>query len=345
MNGISSISQLCIHFVGNKLIDEGLIESSGFLNLEPDVQEIVKDYFLSAFKTPEYYNFYHESNLKQNPVFGCITEIFKQPGSLYEQSLILARHLYEQSVHPKIKAGEFYVVYFKDCLVDEQVADAVGLFKTENKDIFLNVYPVDDNYEIATEEGINIHKLDKGCLVFNTEKEEGYRVAMVDNSGRGSEANYWKNDFLHLRPRNDNFHQTQNLLSMCKSFVVDELPSGFEVSKADQADMLNKSVKFFKDKDTFNMEEFTGEVIEDPEVVKAFNDYKRRFVLENDLDIDDGFSISEDAVKKQQRVFKSVIKLDKNFHIYVHGNKNLIERGFDQATGMYFYKVFFKEEN
>jgi hypothetical protein len=45
------------------------------------------------------------------------------------------------------------------------------------------------------------------------------------------------------------------------------------------------------------------------------------------IDREDGFSISAEAVKKQSRVFKSVLKLDKNFHIYIHGDKELIERG------------------
>jgi hypothetical protein len=52
---------------------------------------------------------------------------------------------------------------------------------------------------------------------------------------------------------------------------------------------------------------------------------------------------SESAVKKQARVFKSVIKLDKNFHIYVHGNRELIEQGTDEK-GKY-YKVYYKEES
>jgi hypothetical protein len=55
--------------------------------------------------------------------------------------------------------------------------------------------------------------------------------------------------------------------------------------------------------------------------------------------------ISGTAVKKQARVFKSVLKLDKNFHIYIHGNKELIEKGYDEQLQMNYYKVYFKEEN
>jgi len=40
-----------------------------------------------------------------------------------------------------------------------------------------------------------------------------------------------------------------------------------------------------------------------------------------------------------------VIKLDKNFHIYVHGNRDLIEKGFDEAKGKNYYKMYFEQES
>ena len=47
-------------------------------------------------------------------------------------------------------------------------------------------------------------------------------------------------------------------------------------------------------------------------------------------------------VKKQARAFKSVIKLDKNFHIYIHGDRDLIEQGEDERGK--FYKVYYNKE-
>jgi hypothetical protein len=34
------------------------------------------------------------------------------------------------------------------------------------------------SWEVIGEEGININKLDKGCLVFNANKEDGYVVSV-----------------------------------------------------------------------------------------------------------------------------------------------------------------------
>lgn len=278
-----------------------------------------------------------------NEVFVCVSKIFNNPEILHKQSINLAKHLYEQSIHPQIKDGEFYTVYFKDCIIDGETVDAIGLFKSENKDTFLKVYPSGDGFEIESEKGININKLDKGCLIFNIERETGYVVAVVDNTNKGTEAQYWINDFLHIRQRKDEYYNTQNILSLTKRFIKNELPQQFEVTKADQADMLNKSVKFFKENDNFDLKEFANEVMENPDVIKSFKKYKTTYEQDFDMDIADNFAISENAVKKQARFLKSVIKLDKNFHIYIHGNREMIEQGEDKKGK--FYKVYYNEEN
>ncbi|NTW31923.1 MAG: nucleoid-associated protein [Bacteroidetes bacterium] len=338
--------QIVIHFIGNKSLDEGVKISNDKLNTDDNLINLFSSYFTSSFKSTEFYNLSHQNDLKYNEVYGYISEIFDDTDELYQQSVNLAKHLYEQSIHPKVKSGEFYVAYFKDCDIDGENVDAVGLFKSENKDTFLKVQHTKDNFEINSEEGINIHKLDKGCLIFNSEREKGYLVAIVDNSGKGYEAQYWRDDFLHVSPRNDNYHQTQNLLTLCKHFVTEQLPEEVNnVSRADQVDLLNKSLNFFKENDSFNLKDFEEEVIQKPKAIKAFRDFKEQFEEKREIHISDEFDISSPAVKKQQRVFKSVIKLDKNFHIYVHGNNELIERGFDETTGMHYYKVFFKEES
>lgn len=50
-------------------------------------------------------------------------------------------------------------------------------------------------------------------------------------------------------------------------------------------------------------------------------------------------------MKKLERRMKSVIKLDKNFHIYVHGGEQLIEQEYDEVRGMKYYKLYYREEN
>ncbi len=78
-------------------------------------------------------------------------------------------------------------------------------------------------------------------------------------------------------------------------------------------------------------------------MINSFSRYKDNYEKELDLAVQESFANSDSAVKKQARSFRSVIKLDKNFHIYVHGNRELMEQGED--AGGKFYKVYYKEES
>ena len=179
-------------------------------------------------------------------------------------------------------------------------------------------------------------------MIFNKERENGYVVAVVDNTNKGIEAQYWIDDFLHIRQRKDEYANTQNVMAMAKNFVTKELPKEFEVSKADQIDLLNKSLQFFKEKDTFDMDDFANEVIEQPDVIESFRNYKKNYESENDIVIDDSFSISNNAFKKQQRSYKRVIRLDRKIQIIIDGNRDHVEQGQDER-GKY-YKVYYSEE-
>ena len=91
------------------------------------------------------------------------------------------------------------------------------------------------------------------------------------------------------------------------------------------------------------MDEFANEVIDNTKAIDLFKTYKTNYEEEYDTPIGDSFSISDAAVKKQSRSFKSVLKLDKNFHIYIHGNNELIEKGMEE-NGRKFYKIYYENE-
>jgi hypothetical protein len=150
--------------------------------------------------------------------------------------------------------------------------------------------------------------------------------------------------FYKLKIRNDSFNKTNTTLGVYKNFITSKIDDEFDISKADKIDLLNRSMKYFKEKDSFDLDEFSEEVIENPKAIESFKKFSREYNEEFDAGIDQPFDISGAAVKKQSRVFKSVLKLDKNFHIYIHGNKELIEKGFDDDKSMNYYKVYFKEE-
>jgi hypothetical protein len=336
-----------VHRVGNKVQDEFYVLSDSPLTIDNEVlSNLLNKYFLNPFeKVNEVYRFTHSSDdLELNEIchFGGL--IFNDPTNFHELSKQITKHLFDISTHPKIKSGELYVAYFHDLQIEGELHDAIGLFKSESKEAFLKVFPDEGGFSLDYEsEGINIQKLDKGCLIFNCDKEEGYKVVVIDQTNR-TDAAYWKDDFLKLKIRNDDFNKTNNTLSIYKNFVNTKLDEGFDISKADKIDLLNKSMKYFKEKETFDMNEFGEEVIGNDKAIESFKTFTQSYADEFDTQIGDSFNISNAAVKKQAKVFKSILKLDKNFHIYIHGNKELIEKGFDDEKGMNFYKVYFKEE-
>jgi hypothetical protein len=342
---LARLESLVVHKSGNKLKEEGINISKGVTEVDDETSAGLLRYFLSPFeKVNEYFHFTHPEGLENNELYKLVAGIFDDPSTLYEQSVSITKQLYEVSEHPKIRNGELFVGYLTECVVDGQAVEAVGIFKCESRETFLKVKALKDNFRIESGEGININKLDKGCLIFNLDREKGFLVAVSDAAGRSPDARYWKDDFLRLKPKEDDFFHTKNVMGLCRDFVVNELPEKFELTRAEQADLLNKSVDFFKKNEEFTMEKFTDEIFPSAEVKETFKNYREQYAEEQDLEIADGFSISNNAVKKQARVFKSVIKLDKNFHIYVHGNREYIVKGFDPESGLSYYQLFFKEE-
>lgn len=341
-----SIEHLAVHKIGNPINEEPLILSEEELIITSDdhLTDLAKHYFLSSFTNPEMYGFtFSNGNHEMNPLWEYSSQMFDEPESFHALSVDLAKHLYECSQHPNIKDGYLYVALLNGISLEGQSCKAVGLFKSESSQDFLKLEDVDDGFQLNALSGIDINKLDKGCLIFDLEMESGYMVNLVDRSGRGTEAQFWRDQFLNLRPRSDDYHHTRNFLNMTKQFVTEQVGQEFEVTKTDQIDMLNRSIEYFKENDQFDQETFGAHVFGDQEVVNSFQDFGNEFFHENEMDAVQDFMISTPAVKKQSRIFKSVLKLDKNFHVYIHGNKDLIERGVE-PDGRKFYKIYYNEE-
>ena len=341
-----SFNELSIHYTGNKNADEPLTISDGPIDLSDiRLRDGLMKYFFTHFKKPEYYRFAHSHSVELNTVYSLCDSIFSGQGDFHELSGSLAQYLYEKSVHPQIKGGELYVAYLKNCVLEDELVDAVGIFKTESKNQFFKVEQDGRKFRIHQDYGVSDEKMDKGCLVFKTEKTEGYKACIVDTASRGEEARYWRDDFLGLTPCDDDYHKTNNFLSLCKTFIKEQLPEEFVVEKTAQIEMLNKSVEFFKKHEQFDFKEFSTEVMQEPVLMQSFEKYKDTYEHQNGQTIEERFDISDTAVRKNAKVFKSILKLDKNFHVYIHGSRELIEKGFDEATGMNYYKIYFKEES
>jgi len=303
----ASLKSLSVHHTGNKLQDEYYKLSDAPLEIKDDLlNNLLMQFFLKPFeKSNEVFRFHHpNNNLSLNQVYNYASNIFDLPSYFHDATAELAKHLYDVTNHPKIKSGEFYVAYFENVQIEGDLHNAIGIFKSETKDTYLSVSPKQDGFSITYEqEGVSINKLDKGCLIFDTEMYEGYKVVVFDQS-KSDAGSYWKDEFLQLIVRNDNYTQTGNILGVFKNFVTEKLDEDFEISKTDKIDLLNKSVKYFKEKETFDTHEFTNEVLANKEAIDLFSNYKKSYEEEYETTIAESFDISDAAVKAKQEAIK-----------------------------------------
>ena len=341
---ITEITQLkaaCLHHIGSKVIDEGVMLSQNELQLDDISRKNLMTYCFTSFKNEEKFCFCNELGLEYNEAKGCVDKIFSDISSFGEQSQNLAKLLYQSSEHPGIKGGDLIVVYFADCEVDGYITDAVGVYKCENATSFLSLDYSGAKAGISTLQGVDLRRVDKAALIFNFDEENGYSIAVIDNTNK-SEAKYWVEDFLQAKPKADDYHQTRALLSAAKGFITKGMQA--EATKGEKAELMDKTLRYFQENETFDMNEFSGKVLGDEQMSSDFGEYMDSYMVKHELEMPDSFTISESAVKKSSRSMKSVIKLDKNFHIYVHGGEGLIKKGYDEVTGMKFYQLFFKNE-
>ncbi len=341
-----SLDRLSVHFVGNKSREEDYhLSKKEQKRFSEEEEQILWRFFLSPFKnTSEFHRFTHESDIAQNEMRNLASEIFKDPSTLHKTSGKIAKLLYEHSTHEKINEGELFVAYLSGCILGEQEVNAIGLFKSETKDQFIQTFHEEADYSLRFESGALTSKLDKACLIVHAGSEDEYTVCVTNSASKSPENLYWKDSFLNLVSCADDYHNTRNFMNVCKNFVTDRLEEDFEVTKSDKIAYLNKSVEYFKQNEKFSEAEFTKEVFEDKNMIRSFREYKETYKEENNLEIEEDFEISAPAVKKQAKVFKSVLKLDKNFHIYIHGPQDYIEKG-TENDGRKFYKIYYSQES
>lgn len=343
----SQIESISLHRVGNKNKSEAIFLSAEPYALNDETTGLLKEYFFKPFREKEenYFRFVHEVDMEFNEVHKIVSEIFTEPSSAHTNSKKLATHLYEQSNHPHIKSGEVYVAYLTNVLLDNVKVDAVGIFKSEMKHDFLQFEEKGSNLDILVQQGINISKLDKGCLIFNTGKEEGYKVLSVDSNRY--DAKYWLENFLGVDALTDENFYTKNYLKFCQNFAKDVvLPAE---DKQQEVLFMNRAVNHFAKNDAFEESNFLNEVMENPELIPEFKHYKVEKGPKYSIEDVSNFDIANKAVSDARKKIKNVINLDTNIQIKLdfinpESAEKFVEKGWDEERQMYYYLVYFNKE-
>ncbi|WP_108423453.1 nucleoid-associated protein [Flagellimonas amoyensis] len=343
----AQIESISLHRVGNKSKNEAAFMSAEPFSLNDEMSGLLKEYFFRPFREKEenYFRFAHDVDLEFNEVFKSVTELFENPSNGHQVSKKITQHLFDQSNHPHIKSGEVYVVHFSDMVIDNKKTDAVGIFKSELKHDFLQFQEKEQNLEILIKQGININKLDKGCIVFNVDKEEGYKVLSVDSNRY--DAKYWLENFLGLEPLTDENFYTKNYLKFCQNFAKDVvLPAE---DKQQEVLFMNRAVNHFAKNDAFEETAFLNEVMENPELIPEFKHYKVEKGPKYSIEDVSNFDIANKAVSDARKKIKNVINLDTNIQIKLdfinpESAEKFVEKGWDEERQMYYYLVYFNKE-
>jgi len=341
------ITSISIHRVGNKINNEPIIISENTFKADDELSSLLKEYFLKPFREKEenYFQFVHESDLEFHELFNISTKIFNVPEKIHEQSKQITQHLYNQSLHPHIKAGEVYIVYFENVQIDNEKVDAIGIFKSEIKQDFLQFSEKENQLEAHLQHGVNLNKLDKGCLIFNVKKEEGYKILSVDSNRY--DTRYWLESFLGVDAfEDDNFH-TKKYLKFCQDFAKDVvLPAE---DKKEEVLFMNRAVNHFAKNDNFEESLFINEVIDNPDLIPEFKHYKSEQAPKYKIEDLTEFPIANTAVTAARKKIKNVINLDTHIQIKLdfinpESADKFVEKGWDEEKQMYYYLVYFNKE-
>ena len=341
------IENLSIHRVGNKSRNEALFLSDNPYGLNDEIMPLLKEYFFKSFREKEenYYQFAHEVDLEYNDMYNFATEVFNNPGEIHNVSKKITKHLFEQSNHPHIKNGEVYVAYLSHVSIDNNVVDAIGIFKSEVQTDFLQFEENGSNLEMILQQGINLSKLDKGCLIFNYKKEEGYKILTVDSNRY--DARYWLEHFLSVDAFQDENFMTKKYLKFCQEFAKEVvLPAE---DKQQEVLFMNRAINHFAKNDEFEETAFLNEVMQNPEFIPEFKNYKVDKGAKYSIEDVSNFPIANAAVTDVRRTLKNTIVLDTNIQIKLdfinpESAEKFVEKGWDEEKQMYYYLVYFNKE-
>ncbi|HSP40261.1 MAG TPA: nucleoid-associated protein [Gillisia sp.] len=343
----AQIESLSIHRVGNKSRNENIFLSGEPFQLNDEITPLVKEYFLKPFREKEenYYQFFHETDIEFNELYNLANQIFDKPADIHEVSKKITTLLFEQSSHPHIKSGEVYIAYFENMLLDNEKISAIGIFKSELKQDFLQFQEKGSVLEMNIQQGININKLDKGAIIFNKNREEGYKILSVDSNKYDTK--YWLENFLGVDVLADDNFYTKKYLKFCQNFAKDVVFPAED--KKQEVMFMNRSVDYFAKNDNFEETAFMNSVMDNPDLIPEFKNYKTEKAPKYKIEDLTEFPIANTAVTAARRSIKNVINLDTNIQIKLdfinpESAEKFVEKGWDEEKQMYYYLVYFNKE-
>ena len=301
-------------------------------------QAFLKDFFIKPFsREKSEYTFVHSIDLKYNIIYNTVLDMF-QGGDFVNDSISIYKHLESVSSLPTIKDGDIFIVKIEDVLNGNAYCDAIGIFKIETKNEFIETSVDRNGYlDIRVKTGYTSQKIDKACLiVFTEDMPVGY---IID---RSKDTKFWCHDFLGMTIKQTSYNQSKALTSMMEGFIKDKLAKENIMSKCEQIEFVNHYTSLLSRAEVIDLAELQEQVFQDKKLSDMFDEYRKIYEEQENVSFDSRLTLSHSAANMSKKYRK--ILLDDTVELYLLKTGDFVERGYDDARGKYFYKLFFTKE-
>ena len=208
----AKVKKVIVHHVGNKFRDEGVMLSDAESEHDATLDELLLKFFLAPVVNSENeYLLNHESDINLNLIKHYSSLVFKDENEFVAASSAIAKHLYISSTHPNIGGGEFIEILYDGIRINDLEIQAIGLFKIEAKNSYLDIKNNHHAINIVEKKGISVDSIQKGAVVLSVDNT----VFIVDNLGKKTK--YWLDSFIKAIPKNTTKKYVQILGSVTKT--------------------------------------------------------------------------------------------------------------------------------
>ncbi len=285
----AKVEKVIVHKIGNQFRDEGMQLSDAELESHSALDELLlKHFLLPVLRSENEYTLTHESNINLNLVKHYTSLIFEDNENFFNASLAIAKHLYICSSHPNIGGGEFIEILFTGIKYAEQYIQAIGLFRIETKNSYLDVENHNGIIEIIKRDGIAIDSIQKGAVILSIEDT----TFIIDSLGKKTK--YWLESFIKATPKNTPKKYTQIIGSISTA--------------------ISKKLKTPDDVLKFSESLADGELLSINQLKKISSNFLHKedinsiidgFGVKHGIDLDENFSIEK---SKLSRYIKEISK-------------------------------------
>lgn len=293
----AKVTKIIVHRVGNRIREEGCSLSLQEVEGTKDLNDTLLRHYLSPLvKKDKLYNFYHESDIGLNAIYHFAQQVFLSPSSFGEQSKNIAKHLYSVSTHPKISSGEVIIILFTNIIVNQVACDALGVYRIETKDSYLDINDDSGTFQLIEKTGISLEKMQKGALILSVDNQ----VFAIDSLSQKTK--YWIESFLKITPQS-----TPKTCAKIGGDLLKEISSKISDPNA-AVDLGNRISTSIEKSETISL----GEI---KEISADYVDQKLLDEILNNLQGKNGFSLTDDLMFDNPTFARCAKKITKQIRI------------------------------